>query len=80
MNRFQDDENVVRAVFHFGPLVLVAAVLDMQRVKMVSLRQDIQFWVRGVAQVMPDHDPLWRYRGHRAHDGEFVRPVMKTGD
>jgi len=29
---FQDDKNVVRALFHLGALIPMAAILDVQRV------------------------------------------------
>ena len=35
--RLQDDEKVVRAVLHFGSLVAMAAILDVERVQMVAL-------------------------------------------
>ena len=51
----QHGEEVIGALLHFGALFSVAAVLDVQRMEMVTLRQNIQLRTVRVPQVMPDH-------------------------
>ena len=60
MDRLQHHKDVVGTVFDFGPLVPMTAVLYMERVKTVALRQNIQLLITWVLKIMPDQTELLR--------------------
>ena len=49
------DSTRMKRVIGLGVLIAVAAILDVQRVQLILLRQSVQFGAVGVVDLMPLH-------------------------